>query len=135
MNFQPQWGYVTNARSFMGTARIVIVAIVVGATTGAGVLLSLVDRPSVTIGETSLAPRTPTPPFEPESAPVKTRQATQVEAQAEAKSGAANSDGGGLVPSEPSTNRPEAMAEPQATGDTPPARIEATTTRGCANAG
>ena len=50
MNLQPECGYLTHAPSFRGTARIVIVAIVVSATTGAGVLLSLVDRPLVTIG-------------------------------------------------------------------------------------
>ena len=140
MNFQPEWGYLTNARSFRGAARIVIVAIVVSATMGAGVLLSLVDRPLVTIGETSLAARMLARPFEPESTPVKTRQAAQMETQAViedwfVKPGAAKSDDGVLVPSEPSTNSPAevpaptaAMAELQTTGDTPPAKIEGTTT-------
>ena len=51
------------------------------------------------------------------------------------KPGAAKSDDGVLVPSEPSTNSPAevpaptaAMAELQTTGDTPPAKIEGTTT-------
>ena len=45
-NFSPEWGYLAPAPSFARTARVVLVATAIGATTGAGVVLSLVDRPS-----------------------------------------------------------------------------------------
>ncbi len=40
-NFSPEWGYLAPAPSFMRTARIVVVATAIGATAGAGVVLSL----------------------------------------------------------------------------------------------
>jgi hypothetical protein len=43
-NFSPEWGYLASAPSFARTARIVLVATAIGATAGAGVVLSLVDR-------------------------------------------------------------------------------------------
>jgi hypothetical protein len=45
-NFNPEWGYLAPAPSFARTARVVLVATAIGATAGAGVVLSLVDRPS-----------------------------------------------------------------------------------------
>ena len=45
-NFSPEWGYLAPAPSFARTARVVLVATAIGATAGAGVVLSLVDRPS-----------------------------------------------------------------------------------------
>ena len=45
-NFSPEWGYLAPAPSFMRTARVVLVATAVGATAGAAVVLSLVDRPA-----------------------------------------------------------------------------------------
>jgi hypothetical protein len=45
-NFSPEWGYLAPAPSFMRTARIVVVATAIGATAGAGVVLSLLDRPA-----------------------------------------------------------------------------------------
>ena len=45
-NFSPEWGYLAAAPSFARTARVVLVATAIGATAGAGVVLSLVDRPS-----------------------------------------------------------------------------------------
>ncbi len=44
-NFHPDWGYLAPAPNFMRTARIVAVATAIGATAGAAVVLSLVDRP------------------------------------------------------------------------------------------
>src|SRR5215472_10034663 len=44
-NFHPEWGYLAPAPNFMRTARIVAVATAIGATAGAAVVLSLVDRP------------------------------------------------------------------------------------------
>ena len=43
-NFNPEWGYLAPAPSFMRTARIVAVATAIGATAGAAVVLSLADR-------------------------------------------------------------------------------------------
>jgi hypothetical protein len=53
-NFHPEWGYLAPAPGFMRSARVAIVAAVVGATAGAGVVFSLIDRPV----ETSVAART-----------------------------------------------------------------------------
>src|SRR5690349_18609709 len=44
-NFSPEWGYLAPAPSFARTARVVLVATAIGATAGAGVVLSLLDRP------------------------------------------------------------------------------------------
>jgi hypothetical protein len=44
-NFNPEWGYLAPAPSFMRTARIVVVATAIGATAGAAVVLSLAERP------------------------------------------------------------------------------------------
>jgi hypothetical protein len=54
-NFNPEWGYLAPPPSFMRTVRIVIVAAGVGATAGAAVVFSLVDRPAA---EESVATRT-----------------------------------------------------------------------------
>ncbi len=40
-NFNPEWGYLAPAPSFLRTARIVVVATAIGATAGAGVVLTL----------------------------------------------------------------------------------------------
>ena len=45
-NFSPEWGYLAPAPSFARIARMVLVATAIGATAGAGVVLSLLDRPS-----------------------------------------------------------------------------------------
>jgi hypothetical protein len=42
----PEWGYLAPAPSFMRTVRIVAVATAIGATAGAAVVLSLVERPA-----------------------------------------------------------------------------------------
>lgn len=54
-NFNPEWGYLAPAPNFMRTLRIVVVAAAVGATGGAAVVFSLIDRPPV---ELSVAART-----------------------------------------------------------------------------
>jgi type IV secretory pathway VirB10-like protein len=43
-NFSPEWGYLAPAPSMLRTARVVLVATAIGATAGAGVVLSLVDH-------------------------------------------------------------------------------------------
>lgn len=54
-NFNPEWGYLAPAPSFVRTVRIAVVAAAVGATAGAAVGFSLVDRP---VAEGSVAART-----------------------------------------------------------------------------
>jgi hypothetical protein len=54
-NFNPEWGYLAPAPSFMRSARLVIVAAVIGASAGAAVVFSLADRP---VAEQSVAART-----------------------------------------------------------------------------
>jgi hypothetical protein len=55
-NFNPEWGYLAPAPSFTRTVRVALVAAAVGAISGAGVVLSLIDRPAAE--ETSIAART-----------------------------------------------------------------------------
>jgi hypothetical protein len=54
-SFNPEWGYIAPAPGFIRTARLVIVAAAIGATAGAAVVFSLVDRPGA---EESVAART-----------------------------------------------------------------------------
>jgi hypothetical protein len=54
-NFNTEWGYLAPAPNFMRTMRIVVVAAAVGATGGAAVVFSLIDRPTA---EVSVAART-----------------------------------------------------------------------------
>ena len=44
-NFNSEWGYLAPVPSFMRTLRVVLVATAIGATAGAAVVLSLIDRP------------------------------------------------------------------------------------------
>jgi len=54
-NFHPEWGYLAPAPSFMRTARIALVATAIGATAGAVVVVSLLDRPGSADDNTSIA--------------------------------------------------------------------------------
>jgi hypothetical protein len=54
-NFHPEWGYLAPAPSFMRTLRIVLVATAIGATAGAVVVVSLVERPGADDDNTSIA--------------------------------------------------------------------------------
>ncbi|MGA8077112.1 MAG: hypothetical protein WB868_06980 [Xanthobacteraceae bacterium] len=45
-NFNPEWGYLAPAPSFMRTLRVILVATAIGATAGAAVVISLIDRPA-----------------------------------------------------------------------------------------
>lgn len=45
-NFHPEWGYLAPAPSFMRTLRIALVATAIGATAGAGVVVSLLAHPA-----------------------------------------------------------------------------------------
>jgi hypothetical protein len=61
-NFNPEWGYLAPAPTFMRTARVFIVAALVGGTAGAAVVFSLMDRPAA---EASVAARTLVSAVEP----------------------------------------------------------------------
>ena len=54
-NFNPEWGYVAPAPGVMRTARLVGIAVIIGATVGAATVFSLLDRPTT---EVSVAART-----------------------------------------------------------------------------
>jgi hypothetical protein len=54
-NFSPEWGYLAPVPSFMRTVRVVLVATAVGATAGAAVVLSLVERPAAQGDKTAVA--------------------------------------------------------------------------------
>ncbi len=54
-NFNPEWGYLAPAPSFIRTLRTAVVAAAVGATAGAAVVFSLADRPAA---EETVAART-----------------------------------------------------------------------------
>jgi hypothetical protein len=44
-NFHPEWGYLFPAHSFIRSLRVALVSIAIGATSGAIVVISLVERP------------------------------------------------------------------------------------------
>src|SRR6516225_12441923 len=87
-NFSPEWGYLAPAPSFARTARVVLVATAIGATAGAGVVLSLIDRPSepektpaaaraiVTSVRAAIAPTAPAPPSSPATATAPAKPAS-----------------------------------------------------------
>jgi hypothetical protein len=68
-NFHPEWGYLAPAPSFIRTARVVLVAAVVGATVGAGVVFSWVSHQAP---EPSVGARTLVRPVEAVSARTNT---------------------------------------------------------------
>jgi len=98
-NFNSEWGYLAPAPSFMRTARVVLVATAIGATAGAAVVLSLIDRPAAERDKTAsitahaivtsvqAAPATAIPASSSASAalvaPVKVTTAVQPAAQAQ----------------------------------------------------
>lgn len=73
-NFNPEWGYLAPTPSFARTVRIAIVAAAIGATGGAAVVFSLVDRPAA---EETVAARTLAPPADPASSSVSIPGASQ----------------------------------------------------------
>jgi len=75
-NFNPEWGYLAPAPSFIRTVRIAVVAAAVGATAGAAVVFSLADHPAA---EESVAARTLARPA------VRLQVPTAAPAQAQAK--------------------------------------------------
>ena len=97
-NFNPEWGYLAPAPSLMRTLRVVLVATAVGATAGAAVVISLVDRPAasgdkiasttahaiVTSVQAAPAAAVPPAPVASRAAPVKLSAPKPVPAQAAA---------------------------------------------------
>ena len=76
-NSQPEWGYMVPAPSFARTARIVVVAIAIGATAGAAVVLSLVGRSADAEADAGKAPvvvRTALLPAAPAGAAAETSE-------------------------------------------------------------
>jgi hypothetical protein len=77
-NSHPEWGYLAPAPSFFRLARIVLAATAVGATAGAGVVLSLSDRSA---GQTPVEARMLMRPIQavptPDSAPQAVRMNVQ----------------------------------------------------------
>jgi hypothetical protein len=66
-NFNPEWGYLAPAPSFVRTVRIAVVAAAVGATAGAAVVFSLIDRPEAveSVAARTLAAETLSAPAAP----------------------------------------------------------------------
>ena len=78
-NSNPQWGYLAPAPNFLRVARIVLAATAVGATAGAGVVLSLVDRSA---GQTPVEARMLVRPIQAAPTPDSAPQTAQMNAQA-----------------------------------------------------
>jgi len=108
-NFSPEWGYLAPVPSFARTARIVLVATAIGATAGAGVVLSLVDRPA-----------------QPERTPVAAR-AIVTSARAAPAPAAPEISAAPVTPAAAPVSVPAASPTPTvATSEVPPARPQAT---------
>jgi hypothetical protein len=125
-NFNPEWGYLAPAPSFIRSARLVIVAAAIGATGGAAVVFSLADRPVV---EQSVAARTlvQTPV---ESAPLNAAVVAQLptesqHAQPQADAPAAALHRQSPMPAAPNTSAGLAAGEAAATATTqrPPGAV------------
>ena len=76
-NFSPEWGYLAPVPSFLRTARIVVVATAVGATAGAGVVLSLIEHPTPEVSTTAAAARAIVTSAQAAPAPVAASIATK----------------------------------------------------------
>jgi len=85
-NFNPEWGYLAPAPSFIRTVRIAVVAAAVGATAGAAVVFSLVDRPTA---EESVAARTLARPLDSAASRTASLQVSGPAVQGQAKPDAA----------------------------------------------
>ena len=115
-NFNPEWGYLAPAPSFMRTVRIVVVAAAVGASAGAAVVFSLVDRPAA---EESVAARTLA--VEPAAAPLAAQAVVQLPAQDERQPQSAAEAGSASTVQRPAGIA--ALAESPPATDAAPARV------------
>ena len=143
-NFNPEWGYIAPAPNFLRTARVFVVAAVIGAMASAAVVFSLTDWP---VAETSVAARTLVQPAEPalptRSAPLVTQPQTQSEqtsvsqteradavgamrpqgAAVVVRAGAGSPGGAASTTQRPPTAAAVAEAPRIMTTETPPARV------------
>jgi hypothetical protein len=116
-NFNPEWGYLAPAPSLLRTIRIALVAGAVGATAGAAVVFSLVEKPAA---EESVASRTlvqPVAPVSASSAPVGA-SAPSAAVNANTSSPVANETSKSSTPPHPASIA--ALAESPAMTDVPP---------------
>jgi hypothetical protein len=91
----PEWGFVAPAPNFIRAVRIGLVAAAVGATIGAGVVLSRVDSSA---NQTSVAARTLQGPLTPVSAQVNPEAAIAATSDTPGKATAALSPAAGTGP-------------------------------------
>ena len=123
-NFHPEWGYLAPAPSFIRTARVVLVATVVGATVGAGVVFSWVSHQDP---EPSVGVRTLVRPVEAVSArtstPVEQGNAPSLTEKKSLTVNSRSADGATKEASASSTTRPPdritALAETPAATEGP----------------
>jgi hypothetical protein len=103
-NFNPEWGCVGPAPSAMRTARLIGIAVIIGATVGGATVFSLLDRP---VAEESVATRTLVAPDPARPQKVGTSVAAQQPvgaqsikspAEAEKKTSPASADGAAAGP-------------------------------------
>ena len=121
-NFNPEWGYLAPAPSFLRTVRLVVVSAAIAATASAAVVFALVRQPAA---EESIAARTlvqsvdQAPPTG--RAPVAAQTRTQAERAADASTFAAGESGDPSA--HPRAPAAVALAEaPSMMADAPPAR-------------
>ena len=125
-NFHPEWGYLAPSPNFVRTARIALVAVLVGGMAGASIVLSMVERPA---DEISVAARTLSRSGEVALAPVGTPRAAQVKTQAAIQDQPLNpapTDGSKTASESSATNSspqpPTSVAEVPAAGTPSPAK-------------
>ncbi len=103
-NFNPEWGYLAPVPSFTRTLRVVLVATAIGATAGAAVVISLIDR-SADVGDKTAATTAHAIVTSVQAAPVAaTSPAAVATAAASVK----------LTAPEPAPVSPQAVASPMA---------------------
>lgn len=145
-NFSPEWGYLAPVPSFARTARMILVATAIGATAGAGVVLSLVDRPAkpertpvaaraivTSVGAaTAATPEIVAAPAAPAAAPVSGPAAQPVatparSAVAASEVAAPATDRQAVTPQAPSHRANEPAAAASSTAEIRPAQASAPT--------
>jgi hypothetical protein len=82
-HLHPEWGFLAPHPSFSRTIRICVIATIVGATAGSGVILSLADRMP---DQMSVAARTLAAPTQAQAAPIQPASLTLASVQAKPQS-------------------------------------------------
>jgi len=82
-HLHPEWGFLAPPPSFSRTLRIFVIATIVGATAGSGVILSLADRVP---DQMSVAARTLAAPIQAQAAPIRPPSPTLLSAQVKPQS-------------------------------------------------